>query len=684
MEPRNGSGSVGIGGDIIKMLLVSKFRHPCRTNPCRKKTLPNKPLPKKVCGGRIGVSLHRFNGRVIYIANFVAVLFPRFVHSVVQCVDVNHPFEFCRITRSPDVPPDDHSQTMDGPPTRHYRCVCGADVPVDASACPQCGRPLGIGVLDTSLTAVINPEPRDSSDEQFDSETGGKVTTANGSPPMVSSGASAVSLATVGDSPATVGISPGTVGDSPGTMVRAGAASPLTGTRVGHFDLRERIGTGGMGEVYRALDTSLQRFVAVKVLRSGVSGNGSSGRRTVNHLLTEAVAQARLNHPHAVTIYFVGHNETLPFLAMELLPGPTVRQRLADGPLDFGEIITLGRQIVSALTQADAMGMTHGDVKPGNLLYFGPHQVKLGDFGLTRIRRPDDDATQNGISGTPNYIAPELLERNAPSLSSDMYALGITFFEMTFGRRPYTLTGDTLTERLETHRTAAIEFPERWPDHLPEHWRTVLARMLQKQPSDRYDSYQSLDFELARLTPLSSIGGGRIKRTLAYVFDVSLMMVALVPAIVLSKFAEGVLIDLMRDVGLIDNPSATTASIIRNLGFGASAVIALLPVIGMVWLAVRTRQTPGRYLMQLDVVDSHGFPATPRLMLRRSLLRNLWPITLLTEYSISILGLSILTPMLLAIATIVTLLNFALLLLSPGGRTLHDRWLRTRVVLNAH
>ena len=192
----------------------------------------------------------------------------------------------------------------------------------------------------------------------------------------------------------------------------------------GHFRIDHKLGSGGMGAVYRALDTSLQRFVAVKIMRN------------VNHcvdsriamMLREAVAQARLNHPNVVTIYYVGRQDEEPFLAMELLSGPTLSEKLAsDGVVAYADAIRYAIQVVSALRHASQFGIVHADIKPANLLMAGGGRIKLSDFGLSRIQ--NDPGQTNNVSGTPAYVAPELIRGCPISIQSDMYALGITLFE---------------------------------------------------------------------------------------------------------------------------------------------------------------------------------------------------------------------------------------------------------------
>ena len=159
------------------------------------------------------------------------------------------------------------------------------------------------------------------------------------------------------------------------------ATIQVLGRRFGHFELIEPLGQGGMGQVFRALDHSLQRFVAVKILRRGKNQNDE---RQIELLLQEAIAQARVNHPNVATIYYVGREGGDPFLAMEFLDGGTLAEKIKAGPLSYPEIASIAVQIVNALRVSHRYDIIHGDIKPTNLLIKGTGEVKLSDFGMAR------------------------------------------------------------------------------------------------------------------------------------------------------------------------------------------------------------------------------------------------------------------------------------------------------------
>jgi eukaryotic-like serine/threonine-protein kinase len=435
--------------------------------------------------------------------------------------------------------------------------------------------------------------------------------------------------------------------------------------RLGHFRLISMLGQGGMGVVYRALDESLQRFVAVKVMRC-TSAEGSSTAR-VTRLLDEAVAQARLNHPHVVTIYYVGRDDVDPFFAMELLPGPTLDKVLADGPLPYPRVIRFARQISSALSQATKMNLVHGDIKPSNLILANPETVKLGDFGLAQT----DKKSTIGISGTLNYMAPELAEGAAPTAQSDMYALGITLFELTFGRRPFSLSGQTITDQLNSRRDANIEFPEKWPPSVPERWRNVLERLLAKDPKNRYASFEEFDAALQAIAPVGVTKAGRLNRLLALLIDLTLQFVIMVPLAIPGLFAlasfENIEDEILRFW-------------VRN-GFAMLSLLTLLIPAAMAWIEWNGWRTPGRYLFQLRVVDSHGLKLSRRKRVLRGVIRNasIWCAGI--SFCCLSFELSAFIGMLWAIDCFVFLIN-GIAILGPSRLALQDRLVGSHVVLD--
>lgn len=433
----------------------------------------------------------------------------------------------------------------------------------------------------------------------------------------------------------------------------------LIGHRLDHFQLDERLGRGGMGSVYRALDTSLQRYVAVKLLHGRQQGDNQSD---VDKVLQEAITQARLNHPNVVTIYYVSRDETNPFFAMELLDGHTLQESLRNGPLPFSEVMNIALQIISALEHATRYGIVHGDIKPANLLRSGDGTIKLSDFGLASFL---DAGPNSSLSGTPNYLAPEILDGTPNSAQSDMYALGITLFELTFAQLPFQLRGKTLRERLETHRTATVGFPEVWPKTLPVAWRDILARLLEKDPAKRYASYQELRDDLELLQPRGSTPAGFPVRLLAYTIDqVGLLMPTLGLAYLLSKYRG-------------DPFDQTTPYYVTPI---ISALLMFVPLVllAFIWWDIRT---PGRWLSQLRVVDSFGLPLGRSQRVIREFLRNI-PLWMMIFSIVLVTNFQRWEYIYINIVTCLFILaDLASMFIGLQRRTLHDYTCESKVVL---
>ena len=209
------------------------------------------------------------------------------------------------------------------------------------------------------------------------------------------------------------------------------------GSTLAHYKLVEKIGEGGMGEVWKAHDQHLDRDVAVKVLLRGALDNATTRER----FRREAHVLSRLSHPGVATIFDFATQDGVDFLVMEFVPGGTLQVRLLDGPLGLEELIQVGTEVADALEDAHRRGFLHRDLKPGNVALTAAGKPKLLDFGLAGILQAAQTATaltQAGmILGSLPYMAPEQLLGEADDVRTDVYALGATLFEMATGRRPF-------------------------------------------------------------------------------------------------------------------------------------------------------------------------------------------------------------------------------------------------------
>jgi Tol biopolymer transport system component len=228
----------------------------------------------------------------------------------------------------------------------------------------------------------------------------------------------------------------------------------VAGTRLGPYEIIAPAGAGGMGDVYKARDTRLDRTVAIKVLPEGMTKDPQAQAR----LAREARAISTLDHPHICPLYDVGEHQGAHYLVMQFLEGETLAERLARGPLPLAQALQCGIQIADALDRAHRHGITHRDLKPGNVMLTGPSgsrtgavQAKLLDFGLARRRGQSGPVSVSGatilsdqaptaegtILGTIHYMSPEQVEGKDADARSDIFALGILLHEATTGRRPF-------------------------------------------------------------------------------------------------------------------------------------------------------------------------------------------------------------------------------------------------------
>jgi uncharacterized RDD family membrane protein YckC len=294
---------------------------------------------------------------------------------------------------------------------------------------------------------------------------------------------------------------------------------PLIGKHIDHFEVRGLLGEGGMGRVYLAHDMSLDRPVALKLLRHELADNPT----LMSRLVDEGRAQARLQHPNVVTIYYIGNFEGASYFVMEYVRGKTLAELLEkNGPLDWGEALEYVIQTARALATAHGRGMIHRDIKPSNILLgdipAGAQlvEVKVADFGLAT----SDEKAVGRFVGTPYYAAPEQIAGAAPDLRSDIYTLAITFYELLTGKVPF--KAESLEAMAELHRTAPR--PQIADEVAPWRLRQLIAEMMDPDPHKRPQSYDALLEQLESVRPQPRVAGGLLPRGVALAID--LMMFA--------------------------------------------------------------------------------------------------------------------------------------------------------------
>jgi len=278
------------------------------------------------------------------------------------------------------------------------------------------------------------------------------------------------------------------------------------GINLGHYRIAEKIGAGGMGEVYRAHDEHLARDVAIKVLPAGTLSDPSARR----HFRNEALALSKLNHPGIATIYDFDTQDGVDFLVMEYIPGMTLSEKLAGRPLAEKEVLALGVQLAEALAAAHAEGVVHRDVKPGNLRVTGDGRLKVLDFGLAKLRLPvvPSAATESidqtlAMTGTLPYMAPEQLLGEEADARTDIHSAGAVLYEMATGQRPF---GKLERAQLITAilRQAPVP-PAQLNPQVPAELERLIGKCLEKDPENRYQSAKELAVDLRRLGMPSSV-----------------------------------------------------------------------------------------------------------------------------------------------------------------------------------
>ncbi|HVS31360.1 MAG TPA: protein kinase [Thermoanaerobaculia bacterium] len=279
------------------------------------------------------------------------------------------------------------------------------------------------------------------------------------------------------------------------------------GTRIGRYEVRASLGAGGMGEVFRARDPSLGRDVAIKIIRDGER----SGDR-VRRFVQEAKAASALSHPNVAHVYEVGSFEDVHFIAMELVEGETLRERLRRGPMPLDDVVQVGLQIAGGLAAAHAAQIVHRDIKPENVIIRPDGYVKILDFGLAKLResRGDDEATilktQAGMTvGTLGYMAPEQLSGGDVTPAADVFSLGVVLYEMVSGTRAF--PGSNAREIITSILTKTPEPLSLRRHDVPPKLEGVIARALARDPAERYATAEEIIEELRQISREAMIAG---------------------------------------------------------------------------------------------------------------------------------------------------------------------------------
>jgi serine/threonine protein kinase/Tfp pilus assembly protein PilF len=276
------------------------------------------------------------------------------------------------------------------------------------------------------------------------------------------------------------------------------------GMKLGRYEIRSILGSGGMGEVYLADDLTLHRKVAIKVLRADVIGN----KDRLQRFELEAFAASSLNHPNILTIYEIGHENEYHFMVTEFIDGESLGQRLKGQTLNLHEILEIGIQVASALAAAHAAGIIHRDIKPDNIMLRSDHLAKVLDFGLAKLSEPElaDPALHNKVlqatlpgvvMGTARYMSPEQARGLPVDARTDVWSLGVVLYRMVAGAFPF--AGKTMSDVIATILTTEPPALTTYAPDVPAELDRIVRKALRKDQEERYQSVKSLGLDLETL-----------------------------------------------------------------------------------------------------------------------------------------------------------------------------------------
>jgi serine/threonine protein kinase len=398
------------------------------------------------------------------------------------------------------------------------------------------------------------------------------------------------------------------------------------GTRLGPYEIVDLLGAGGMGEVYRARDTRLDRSVAVKVLPAGLAADPEVRDRFER----EARTVAELNHPHICVLHDVGRHDGTDFLVMEHVAGGTLAKRLEKGPLPIEQVLRYGTEIADALDKAHRQGVVHRDLKPANVMVT-KDGTKLLDFGLAKLRKPavisavvsqaataDRELTAQGtLLGTLQYMAPEQLEGEDADARTDIFALGAVLYEMATGRKAFDGKSQvSLIASILEHEPAPISTLQPLSPAALEH---LIGGCLAKAPEDRWQTARDA---VRQLKWIAAGGGGAPAATAAAASSPRKARLGWIVAAALAVVALGVSILAVRnepapesaeptrfEISTPQMPNAQAVSVSpdgRRIAFAAANAAQSTPVL---YVRPWTRSRPSRSPAP-KALERHSGPLT--------------------------------------------------------------------------
>lgn len=276
--------------------------------------------------------------------------------------------------------------------------------------------------------------------------------------------------------------------------------NPPPFTHLGRYRVVRELGRGAMGVVYLAEDDSLQRQVAVKTLLLPEEENSADRRNLEARFIQEAKAAGGLNHPGIITIHDLGREGDWLYIAMEVLEGTELKDRMLAGPMPLDEAVDIAAQVASALAAAHARGVVHRDVKPGNIMLVGERHAKIMDFGIARMKSSDVRTQSGTMMGSPKYMSPEQVGGHPVDHRSDVFSLGVLLYEMLTGQPAFAEAnlGALLNAIM---RTSPRPLAELRPE-VPASLELVITRAMQKNPQARYQDAAEMARDLAQCRSL--------------------------------------------------------------------------------------------------------------------------------------------------------------------------------------
>src|SRR6187431_2918701 len=278
--------------------------------------------------------------------------------------------------------------------------------------------------------------------------------------------------------------------------------------RISHYRIVEKLGAGGMGEVYLAEDTKLGRKVAIKILSEEFTTN----KDRLHRFEQEASAASNLNHPNILTIHEVGTDEGRHYIATEFIDGVTLRRKAVASQLEIPEILDIAVQVASALEEAHAAGIVHRDIKPDNIMIRRNGFVKVLDFGLAKLTETSTDRSLSDaeastrvlvqtdagvVMGTSHYMSPEQARGKQVDARSDIWSLGVVIYEMVSGRTPF--EGETSTDVIVAITQKDPPPLARFAPEVPPELEWIVMKALRKDRDERYQTVKELLTDLRRL-----------------------------------------------------------------------------------------------------------------------------------------------------------------------------------------